>query len=146
VIEPLLLRQFLTSGPRTMGGNGQIIEDTENGAVNENVGGSESPFTLPAEEQKQIAKTLGEVTIRLGRLDEALRYLRAAQKLETAPALRKEVTNKIAHVSAQLRRRQLNATRQPILHEALEQDRLVRPRLLARSTSAKEGVEGGTKQ
>ena len=29
----------------------------------------------------------------------------------------------------QLRRRQLNEARQPILHEALEQDRLVHPKL-----------------
>ena len=79
------------------------------------------------------SKTLGEVMIRLNRLDEALRYLRVAQKLETAPAAGKEISSAITEVNARLRRQRLNAARQPILHEALEQDRLVRPRLLARS-------------
>ncbi len=71
--------------------------------------------------------------VRLDRLDEAMRYLQVARKLEKAPARRKEISSTITDVSARLRRQQLNAARQPILHEALEQDRLVRPRLLARS-------------
>ena len=70
--------------------------------------------------------------IRLNRLDEALRYLQVARQLEKAPARRKEIGNMITEVSARLRRQRLNAARQPILHEALEQDRLVRPRIVAR--------------
>jgi hypothetical protein len=38
-----------------------------------------------------------------------------------------------------LRRQQLNATRQPILHAELEQDRVVRPRLVARSVPPARG-------
>ena len=50
----------------------------------------------------------------------------------------------LADIKAQLRRQQLNAARQPILHADLEQDRLVRPRLVARAApvakpSAKPG-------
>jgi hypothetical protein len=85
--------------------------------------------------------------IRLDRLDESLRYLRIARKLEKVPARRKEISSTIAEVSARLRRQRLNAVRQPILHEALEQDRLVRPRWLARSAPpAKETVKGGTQK
>jgi len=85
--------------------------------------------------------------IRLDRLDESLRYLRIARKLERVPARRKEISSTIAEVSARLRRQRLNAARQPILHEALEQDRLVRPRLLARSVPpAQETVKGGTRK
>ena len=91
------------------------------------------PFKLPTAEQAQVARALGDLMIRLNRLDEALRYLQVAQRLEVASALRKEISSTIVGVSAQLRRQRLNAARQPILHEALEQDRLVRPRLLARS-------------
>jgi hypothetical protein len=50
-------------------------------------------------------------------------------------------------VRARLRRQQLNAARQPILHEALEQDRLVRPRLLAHAAPpAKAASQKGVKQ
>jgi hypothetical protein len=55
--------------------------------------------------------------------------------LEKVPARRKEITVQITNVRAQLRRERLNLARQPILHEALEQDRLVRPRLLARTAA-----------
>ena len=91
------------------------------------------PFKLPVAQQAQVATTLGELMIRLNRLDEALRYLQVARKLETAPAAGKEISSAITEVNARLRRQRLNAARQPILHEALEQDRLVRPRSLARS-------------
>src|SRR5882672_4611819 len=94
----------------------------------------ENPFKLPVGEQARVARTLGDLMFRLNRLDEALRYLRTAQKLETAPAARRQISSAITEVNARLRRQQLNAARQPILHEALEQDRLVRPRLLARSS------------
>ena len=51
----------------------------------------------------------------------------------------------ITDVSARLRRQRLNAARQPILHEALEQDRLVRPRIVARlARPVKTPVKGGT--
>jgi hypothetical protein len=51
----------------------------------------------------------------------------------------------LADIKAQLRRQQRNAARQPILHKDLEQDRLVRPRLVARAApvakpSAKPGA------
>jgi hypothetical protein len=46
-----------------------------------------------------------------------------------------------------LRRQQLNAARQPILHAELEQDRLVRPRLAAHATpSAKPAATSGEGQ
>ena len=107
----------------------------------------DSPFKLPVAQQVQVAKTLGDLMIRLNRLDDALRYLLVAQKLETAPAPRKEIGSTITEVNARLRRQRLNAARQPILHEALEQDRLVRPRLLARSAPpVKAPMNGGTKE
>ncbi|MGA9798861.1 MAG: hypothetical protein WBQ68_07610, partial [Terriglobales bacterium] len=89
----------------------------------------------------------GELLIRLNRLDEASRYLRTASQLEKEPALRKKIGSEIAEVRVRLNRHRLNAARQPILHEALEQDRLVRPRLLARSAApVKAEAKGGTKQ
>jgi hypothetical protein len=42
-----------------------------------------------------------------------------------------------------LRIQRQNASRQPLLHEALEQDRIVHPRLLARTTSAPSALTKG---
>ena len=72
----------------------------------------------------------------LNRFDEALPYLQLAQKLEKAPPRVKEIRSEIANVRMRLRRQHLNAMRQPILHADLEQDRLVRPRLVAQPALA----------
>jgi hypothetical protein len=99
-------------------------------------------------QQAQVAGQLGEVLVRLDRLNEALPYMRLAYKLEKAPDRRKQIASRITIVRAQVRRQQLNAARQPILHEALEQDRLVRPRLLARSVPPAKSAppKGGVRQ
>jgi hypothetical protein len=82
---------------------------------------------------------------RIDRPNDALTYLRIAHKLEKAPARRQQIGSVITNVRLQLRRQQLNDARQPILHEALEQDRVVRPKVLNRAvqpakTAAKKGV------
>ncbi len=87
---------------------------------------------LPAQ-QAQLARSVGVVLMRLHRFSEALSYLQAARKLEKTPAQRKELAAEISDVRTHLRSEQLNAARQPILHAGLQQDRLVRPRLVARS-------------
>lgn len=82
----------------------------------------------------------------LNRLEEALPYLHLAQKLEKAPARVKEIRSEIASVRASLRRQHLNAARQPILHAELEQDRLVRSRLVAEASPfAKPNSKAGEK-
>ena len=90
-----------------------------------------APVKVPASLQAQIAWDVGNVMAKLNRLSDSLPYLEAAYKLEKTPARRREINRKIADVRTLLRRQQLNAARQPILHEALEQDRVVRPRLVA---------------
>ena len=148
VIEPLLRRQFLTSAPTVVRGEEEIILETNHDIDDDNAPGPvDSPFKLATAQQAQVARTLGELMIRLNRLDEALRYLRVAHQLEKAPARRQEMGKAITDVRARRRRQRLNAARQPILHDALEQDRLVRPRLLARAAPLpKAPVKRGTKQ
>ncbi len=147
VIEPLLRRQFLSSIPRVVSRQEEMIGDASNDVADENVPGQmDDPFKLPTAQQAQVATTLSELMIRLDRLDEALRYLRVARQLAKAPARRKEISGMITDVSDRLRRQRLNAARQPILHEALEQDRLVRPKLGARLVRpVKTPVKGGTR-
>ncbi len=148
VIESLLRQQFLGSVSPLGSREEEITPEANNTADDENVPSQAgNPFKVPTAQQGQVARTLGDLMIRLDRLDEGLRYLRIAHKLEKGTARRKEISTTIAEISARLHRQRLNAARQPILHEALEQDRLVRPRLLARSApAAKEAVKGGTKE
>ena len=81
---------------------------------------------------------------RLHRWSEALPYLQLAKKLEKALGRQKEITGKLAEVRTVLRRERLNLARQPILHQELEQDRVVRPRLVARvATPGKTSTTGG---
>jgi predicted Zn-dependent protease len=145
VLEPLLRQQFFRSAAPPSSREEEI--GRENNDDENTLGQADNAFKLTIAKQAQVARTLGDLMIRLDRLDDALRYLRVAQRLETAPVTRKEISITITEVNARVRRQRLNAARQPILHEALEQDRLVRPRLLARSAPpAKASTKGGTKQ
>ncbi len=115
----------------------EIISDGNSDDIDETGGTSVYATTkLPAAQQAQIARSVGRALMRLDRLGEALTYLQLAQKLEKVPARRKEVAAELADVKTRLRTQQLNAARQPILHTELEQDRLVRPRIIARATPA----------
>ena len=110
-----------------------------------------SPTTVASKltrsQQIQVAQTLGEILLRLKRPSEALPYFRTARRLETATANRRLLDRRIADLKTLLRVQQQNAARQPVLHEALEQDRIVRPRLLARAAPAGSlPSKGGTKQ
>jgi hypothetical protein len=68
--------------------------------------------------------------------------------METTAAIRKNLFRKIADARATLLIQQQNAARQPLLNEALEQDRVVRPKLVARFTPASKAAaaRGGVKQ
>ena len=134
VVEPLLGQQFFSRVAPVAHDDEEIVSSDEGDAEEaEQPGQTYARFKLPIAQQAQVAWTLSEVLIRLDRLDEALPYLQTARRLEKAPARREQIGRTITDVRARLRRQQLNAARQPILHEALEQDRLVRPRLLARA-------------
>jgi hypothetical protein len=149
VIEPLLRQQFLNRlpAPVTAAEDDIIAYETDSTVGQHTPGSLPSMLKLAPAQQSQVALALALVLIRLDRLDEALPYLQIAQKLETNSTRRRQIDGKIADVRLQLRRRQLNDARQPILHEALEQDRVVRPKLLARTAPrAKAAAKKGVKQ
>jgi len=85
-------------------------------------------------ENLRIATDLAAVTENLDRLEDAVRYLVAAEKLEPAESTRHKIQAHIVQLRAELSRRATNASRIPVIHTQLEQDRLVRPRLLAQSS------------
>jgi hypothetical protein len=133
VIEPLLGRQFLSRVTPTPVAEDEAVT-SERGSEDDDASAlPPSPLRLSSAQQFQVALTLADVLIRIARLDEALPYLQIAHKLEKVPVRRQQIATRIGDVRLQLRLQRLNEARQPILHEALEQDRLVRPRLLARA-------------
>ena len=146
-LEPLLREQLLQRGSNNENNEEDIVSS---GEVEASAGDEETPaethaaMKLSPAEQAQISQAVANALVRLHRWNEALPYLRAAQKLEKAPARRKEITGKLVDVRTVLRRERLNLARQPILHQELEQDRVVRPRLVARAAApAKANAEGG---
>jgi hypothetical protein len=87
-------------------------------------------------QQAQLAQMIAGAMSRQGRLSDALSYYQTARAIETSPSLRKMLVDKIAETKSTLSIERENASRQPLLHEALEQDRVVHPRLLARGGRA----------
>jgi len=122
--------------PNVVGGEEEIISDDRSDTDQDTEVRIYAAANLSPEQQAQIARQVGLAFARLNRLGEALAYMQVALNLEKTPPLKKEIAVELADVKAQLRRQQLNATWQPILHAALEQDRLVRPRVVAKAAPA----------
>ncbi|HVS74727.1 MAG TPA: hypothetical protein VHE23_04815 [Candidatus Acidoferrales bacterium] len=125
----------------------EIVGSSEGDSAEEGAATADyPPQKPPPAQQAKIAFAVGDAMARLGRLDEAIPYLDLAQKLEKSAARRKEIAGKISDLRTRLRRQQLNLARQPILHEALEQDRVVRPRLITRAAPpARTTRKGGAR-
>jgi len=149
ILEPLLLTQFLRSPKPAFGTEEEQIA----GAGDEEDSGDEANSLgaigaqLPRNPQAQLAQMIADTMSRQGRLAEALSYYQTARSVETSPAVRKRLAVKIVEMKSTLSIERENASRRPLLHEALEQDRVVRPRLLprvgpaSRSAAAKGGVK-----
>ncbi|MFI5096858.1 MAG: hypothetical protein ACHQT6_02680 [Candidatus Acidiferrales bacterium] len=114
-------------------GNDAAMLSSEEDAGEQETSPVYASLTFQVAQQAQLAQSVGVVLLRLRQFPEALAYFRTAQQLEKNADRRKELAAQISDVRAVLRQQQLNAARQPILHADLEQDRLVRPRLVARS-------------
>lgn len=93
---------------------------------------------IPRAEQAAIASNLAAVLEHLNRLNEATQYLQLAIRLEAAPAGRTALRRRLAGLRVIIKRRADNAARRPIIHDALEQDRTVRPQLIAQAGSPAE--------
>ena len=135
-IEQMLRSQALSRVARE-NTNEEEITSSEEEQTDQGQGNEEPPWItttsgLPVAQLAQIAREVGLAMMRLDRLEEAASYLQVAQKREKAPAEKKRITAQLGEVRSRLRRQRANAARQPILHAELEQDRGVRPRLVAR--------------
>ena len=134
VIEPLLRQQTFNRLPPTATAEDEVLSAESGDAASESASvWLPAALKLAPAQQSQVALTLAEVLVRTDHLNEALSYLQIANRLEKTSLRRQQIAGRIVDVRLQLRRQQLNEARQPILHEALEQDRLVHPKLLARA-------------
>ena len=127
---------------RALGQPASNSSDADSGGVDRDEGSSEAadfvsaPSLAPqSSRQAELAHQIALSMIRVERSEEALTYLQISQRLEKSPDARKLIASQLTELRSRLRRQQTNATRQPILHADLEQDRLVRPRLVARAVS-----------
>jgi cellulose synthase operon protein C len=150
VMEPLFQAQFLSSNvPARAAEAGEDDAQDEESRIassgeEEETGDESSPPAVAAAqklspmEQAQVAEMIGDTMMRLNRVADALSYYQTARRLQSAPAARRTLLRKVASAKAQLRIERENAARQPLLHEALEQDRLVRPQInvMARAAHA----------
>lgn len=92
-------------------------------------------------ERLRIANELAIVTENLNRVEDAVRYLVAAEKLEHGATQRKEIHRHVVQLRAEIARRATNASRIPVIHKQLEQDRLVRPRFVAQGSPQAKATE-----
>jgi cellulose synthase operon protein C len=83
---------------------------------------------LPAAERAAIAESLAEAAERLGDLNMARSYLRAAIELHL-PASRVAPERHLSALAGEQDRRTKNAARQPVIKNGIEQDQIVRARI-----------------
>ena len=144
VLGPLLRTQFARAAAADAAAEEQEIVSSEPPEEDTGESTSGARLKLPPAQQAEFEQLIGDVMLRLNRLTDAQSYFESARHLEKSPPARAALSGKIAGVKAALRTQRLNLARQPLLHEALEQDRLVRPRMIAGATPA-PAAQGGVK-
>ena len=106
---------------------------------------------IPPGERAALAIAVAQSNANLGALENSLRYYRMALNGNLSGNARAEVTKNINSVRAAIRRNANNAQRVPVIHKEIDQDHLVRPRLMAvqkapPSPNADRGAKGGRAQ
>jgi predicted Zn-dependent protease len=84
---------------------------------------------LSRAQQSELSAELGRAYARRGDLDAALQYLSTARRL-APPASRSALSHDLNAILAEQKLRHENDGRRPLIHDALEQPGIVRPRLL----------------
>jgi predicted Zn-dependent protease len=91
----------------------------------------------------ELTAELGRVYARLGNLDAALQQLRMARTL-APPASRSALNRDLNAVLAEQKLRSENDRRRPLIHDALQQPGIVRPRLLPHASSPPPATPKGS--
>jgi tetratricopeptide (TPR) repeat protein len=142
IVEPLFQTQYFHPDiPRADHEEDEIIsarEDEDETADESGVLSSAEEELSPAQ-RARISKLIADAMARVDRIPDALSFYQTARSLERSAENRTLLNRRIADLKSALQIQHTNAARQPLLHEALEQDRVVRPRLMARLTAAPKG-------
>jgi len=148
IMEPLMQTQVLLDN--TTEGTNEEEQIANSGSdeegADETTAPARSDAQLSAAQRARLSQMIADAMIRLDRTADALPYYQNARKLEPSVTIRKALSRKIADAKSDLRILRENAARQPLLHEALEQDRVVRPRLQARVTPPNAAAAKGVQQ
>jgi tetratricopeptide (TPR) repeat protein len=96
-------------------------------------------------EQAALTIVVARTYANLDVLNTALRYYRVALKLKLSGKERADVTRSISSIRAAIRRIANNAQRIPVVHKDVEQEHLVRPRLVALLAPPSAKAGHGTK-
>ena len=144
-LEPILMTQILNSSVAR-----QPLGQAEGAASNDEEESAEpttarAATSLSRVQQARIANMVGDTFLRLDRIADAVPYFETARRLESSAAERNKLRRKVDDTQAVLRVQGQNASRQPVLHDALEQDRLVHPRLPVPVPQLAPGGKGGMK-
>lgn len=144
VVEPLLQSQFRwNDAPENANEDEQIASSGDEAATGSDLNPPETEGQLSREQRAELSEKIADVMMKLDRPADALLYYQRARGAERRPAARKALNHKIAGVQAQLHIEQQNGARQPLLHEALEQDRVVRPKMATRTGPADRATAAG---
>ena len=143
-MEPLLKRDWLDRNRyyRYSGSQDSDEDDDESDTSEDNSydpqgntladeQGTVSRDKLPANQKAEIARQIGIAFEKLDELPEAIRYLKEASRLEPSVAARKQIDQQARQLREVLDQRKENSSRQPQIHDELEQLNVVRPRLVA---------------
>ncbi len=148
IIEPLFQTQYFRSDEsQSDTEEAQIVssgDDEESEDESNNFTSAEEQLSRP--QRAHLSQVIADTMARLERFPDALSFYQKARSLEISPANRKTLNRKIGDMKSILRIQRENAARQPLLHEPLEQDRVVHSRLLVHASSTSATPKGGAKQ
>ena len=134
--QPRLAIAALGNRIAGLSGRSTFLDDEDQQARQAESDLASQEYRLPKvapEERAAIAAEVGSAFEAIDKWPDALRYFQVAVRLESAAQKKLSLEKQIADLRARIRRRQQNEARRPVIHPALEQDRLVRPMLLAGS-------------
>ncbi|MBI2683241.1 MAG: tetratricopeptide repeat protein [Acidobacteriales bacterium] len=99
--------------------------------------------TMPLKDAVPVLMGIAQARERLGQTEQAITHYRLALRLGPSAGQRAEMNARVRELRALRKREELNARRRPVVKKGLDQDVLVRPRLVARSATvslARKGV------
>ena len=97
---------------------------------------------LTAGQKAEVAREIGVAFEKLDQLTEAVSHFKEASRLETSATARKQIDQEIRRIRKILEQRKENSSRQPEIHDSLEQYNIVRPRLTAAPVHQRAAMQG----